>query len=124
MRGLEYPSEVFSLYPKINPRQLSQAMHQMGISQEEIDAREVIIRCKDKNIIISSPSVVKVKMSGEESFQVSGKVSEERASTEPEISEDDIATVIEQAGVRRDAAESALKRAKGDLAEAILFLKK
>ncbi|MCX6711350.1 MAG: nascent polypeptide-associated complex protein [Candidatus Woesearchaeota archaeon] len=121
---MEYPSEVFSLYPKINPRQLSQAMHQMGISQEEIDAREVIIRCKDKNIIISSPSVVKVKMSGEESFQVSGKVSEERASTEPEISEDDIATVIEQAGVRRDAAESALKRAKGDLAEAILFLKK
>ena len=124
MRGLEYPSEVFSLYPNINPRQLSQAMHQMGISQEEIDAREVIIRCKDKNIIISSPSVVKVKMSGEESFQVSGKVSEERASTELEISEDDIATVMEQAGVRRDAAESALKRAKGDLAEAILFLKK
>lgn len=112
------------MYPKINPRQLSQAMRQMGISQEEIDAEQVIIRCRDKNIIISSPNVTKVKMSGDESFQISGDISEEPRSSEAEISDEDISTVVEQAGVSREDAECALKDCKGNLAEAILKLKK
>jgi nascent polypeptide-associated complex subunit alpha len=111
------------LYPKINPKQLSQAMRQMGISQEEIDAERVIIQCADKNIIISEPNVTKIKMSGDESFQISGKISEEERSSEAEISGEDISTVVEQTGVSREDAECALKECKGDLAEAILKLK-
>jgi nascent polypeptide-associated complex subunit alpha len=111
------------LYPKINPKQLSQAMRQMGISQEEIDAERVIIQCAGKNIIISEPNVTKIKMSGDESFQISGKISEEGRSSEAEISGEDISTVVEQTGVSREDAECALKECKGDLAEAILKLK-
>jgi alpha-NAC-related protein len=112
------------VFPKINQRQMAQAMRQMGISQDEIEAEEVIIRCRAENIIISSPNVVKIKMNGEENFQISGKISHEKVSSEPEINEDDISTVMEQADVSREDAESALKTAKGDIAAAILFLKK
>jgi alpha-NAC-related protein len=112
------------VFPKINQRQMAQAMRQMGISQDEIAAEEVIIRCREENIIISSPSVVKMKMNGEENFQISGKISYEKVSSETEINEDDISTVIEQTAVSREEAASALKSAKGDIAAAILSLKK
>jgi nascent polypeptide-associated complex subunit alpha len=112
------------LYPKINPRQLSQAMRQLGISQEEIDAEEVVIRCREKNIRISEPHVIKMKIGNEESFQISGKVSEENARIIPEISEEDIKTVMEAASVEREEAERAISESKGDIAAAILSLKK
>ncbi len=102
-------------------------MKKMGISQHEIDAEEVIIRCGNKNLVIKQPSVVRVNMMGEDSFQISGEVVEEAkedSEKEPEISDDDIKTVMEQASVSREEAEEALKQSKGDLAEAILLLKK
>ncbi len=92
-------------------------MKQLGIQQEEIDADRVIIESGDKKIIIEEPSVVKVKMSGQESFQISGKISEEQG-----ISESDIKTVMEKTSVSKEKAVDALKKSNGDLAEAILSL--
>lgn len=92
-------------------------MKQLGISQEEIDADRVIIEAKDKKIIIDEPSVVKVKMSGQESFQISGKISEEQG-----ISAEDIKTVMEKTGCKKEEAANALENSRGDLAEAILAL--
>ena len=92
-------------------------MKQLGISQEEIDADRVIIESKDRKIIIEEPSVIKVKMSGQESFQISGKISEEQG-----ISESDVKTVMEKTGVSEEKATEALKKSSGDLAEAILSL--
>jgi nascent polypeptide-associated complex subunit alpha len=92
-------------------------MKQLGIQQEEIDADRVIIEAKDKKIIIDEPSVVKVKMSGQESFQISGKISEEG-----KVNEGDIKTVMEKTGCTKEKAASALKETNGDLAEAILAL--
>ncbi|MCX6709966.1 MAG: nascent polypeptide-associated complex protein [Candidatus Woesearchaeota archaeon] len=112
------------MFPKINQRQLQNAMHQMGISQTEIEAEEVIIKCRDRNIVISEPSVLKVKMSGDENFQISGKIREEKISSEPEITEEDIKTVMEKANASREDAEGAIKKSGGDLAEAILSLSK
>lgn len=112
------------MLPGIDPRMMKQAMKRMGIRQEDIDATEVIIKTPEKNIVIRNPAVSKINMSGQESFQVSGDIEEESISTEPDISEDDIETVMEQAGCSREKAENAIKATKGDLAEAILKLKK
>lgn len=39
----------------VNPRQMKKAMQQMGIKPVEINASEVVIKCPNKDIIISSP---------------------------------------------------------------------
>lgn len=105
------------MIPKINPRQMEKIMKQMGMKQEPIEAEEVIIKSKDKNIIIKNPNVQKINMMGQESFQISGEIEEST------ISEEDIKTVAEQANVSEEQAKEALEKTKGNLAEAILILK-
>ena len=99
---------------------MQQAMKKMGMQQQEINASEVIIKTNDKTLVISNPEVVKVNMMGQESFQITGEVSEQ--SYKPDISEDDINTVIEQATVSKEEAAAALEETNGDIAEAILKL--
>lgn len=108
--------------PSLNPAQMRKMMQRMGIQQQEIDASEVVIRTADKDIIISNPSVTKVNMMGQETFQISGSISER--SIEPDYSEDDVQTVMEQAGVSREKALEALEANGFDLAKAILALTK
>ncbi len=112
------------MFPGMNPKQLQRAMKQLGIQQQEISAKEVIIKCEDKEIIVTNPSVQKVNMMGQETFQISGEIEEKELSSTPEISEDDIDTVMEQTGASKEKAQEALDKANGDLAEAILKLKK
>ncbi len=57
----------------LNPKKMQEAMKQMGIAQEDIPTKKVIIEKSDGNkTIINNPSVVKIKMQGQESFQISG----------------------------------------------------
>ncbi len=122
------------MFPGLNPRKMQQMMKQLGIQQVDIPATEVIIRGEEKDLVIRNPSVAKVNMMGQETFQITGEV-EERAReeergaakeeiSEEDISEDDIKTVMEQAGVDRKTAERALAETQGDLAEAIVKVKK
>ncbi len=97
-------------------------MKRMGISQQEIDAVQVIIRCKDKNIIIDQPEVSKMNMMGQMMFQVAGESREEDISQKIEISEDDVQTVMDQTGASETDAREAIEKANGDLAQAILAL--
>lgn len=106
------------MIPGIRQSDLKKAMKQMGVKQEEIEAEEVIIKTKDKDIIVSNPSVIKVKMIGQESFQVSGKISERSS-----ISKEDVKIVMEKTGASEEEAKRALEKANNDLAEAILSLK-
>ena len=106
----------------MNPRQMRQAMKKMGMEQEDIDATEVIIRTAEKEIVIMNPSVAKVRAMGQESYQISGEEIERSLDTTPDISEEDIATVAEQANVSTEKAKEAIEAAKGDLAEAIMNL--
>ena len=99
-------------------------MRQMGIQQQEINATEVIIKTADKELIITNPSVAKVNMMGQETFQISGEITERELSSTTEISEEDIKTVMEQTGADQKSAKKALQEADGDLAQAILDLKK
>jgi nascent polypeptide-associated complex subunit alpha len=101
---------------------MEQAMRKLGVKQEEIEAIAVIIRTNREDIIIRNPSVQKVNMMGQVSYQVAGV--EEHRALEEEISEEDIKTVMEQASVSKEKATSALKDNDGDLAAAILSLKK
>jgi nascent polypeptide-associated complex subunit alpha len=110
------------MMPGMNPRAMRQAMKKMGIAQEDIEATEVTIKCPDKEIIITSPQVAKIKAMGTEQFTISGNIEEREISTTPEISEEDIKTVMEQANVDEEKAREALEKANGDIAKAILDL--
>ena len=105
---------------KINPKQIEQAMKKMGIKQEEIQADEVIIKSAGKEIVISNPQIVKVNMMGQESFQISGEVSERSAE---KFSQAAIKLIVEQTGASEEEAKTALQET-GDIAAAILKLKK
>lgn len=108
------------MMPKLNPKQLQKAMQRMGIQQKEIDAVEVIIRTKKKEIIINNPEVSLVNMMGQESFQITGDIEERELKN---YNDDDIKTVMDQTNCSKKEAIDALEKSKGDLAEAILSLK-
>jgi nascent polypeptide-associated complex subunit alpha len=108
------------MLPGLNPKKMQAVMKQMGIAQEDISASKVIIEKEDGGkLIISNPSVTKIKMQGQESFQITGEISEEEK--EVGVSEEDITTVVEKTGCTSDQAEKVLKNT-GDLAETILEL--
>ena len=111
------------MIPGMNPRKAAQMMRKMGISQQEVDATEVIIKTPEKELVINNPQVSKVNMMGQETFQVVGEVEERSVSSEPEINEEDVKTVMEQAGVSEEEAKEAIKRNDFDLAKAIMELK-
>ena len=109
------------MFGGINPKQMQSMMKKMGMSQEEIDASRVIIEKTDgSKTIIENPSVTKIKMQGQETFQIAGQISEEGA--ELEISEEDIQTVIEKTSCSKEQAKETLEKNQGDLAETILEL--
>ena len=113
------------MLPGMNPRDMQKAMKKLGMKQEDVDAVAVVIRTKTKDIIIRNPSVQKVDMMGQISYQVSGDEEVRHLEDEePEISEEDVKTVMEQANVSKEVALKALKDSKGDLAAAIISLQK
>jgi nascent polypeptide-associated complex subunit alpha len=107
------------MFPSLNPKKMQAVMRQMGMSQEEIEAIRVIIEKEDNfRIIIDNPSVIKIKMQGQENFQISGDIREDDGGN---ISEEDIRAIMEKTGVDEQKAREVLKKT-GDLAEAILEL--
>ena len=96
----------------------------MGIQSTTIDAEEVVIKTTDSEIVIHNPQVAKVNMMGQETLQVTGTMHEREIETEPEINEDDVKTVMEQANVSEEEAKAALEANSGDLAAAIMSLQK
>lgn len=110
------------MFPGMNPRQMKQAMKQMGIQQKDIPAHRVVIECPDKRIVIDNPQVANVNMMGQDTWQVTGPAREEPLDTSAEITDEDVQTVIDQTGASEEVARSAIKEADGDLAQAILEL--
>jgi nascent polypeptide-associated complex subunit alpha len=107
------------MMPGLNPKKMQAMMKQLGMSQDEIDASKVTIDKTDgSQIIITDPSVVKINMQGQDSFQISGEINE----GEPDNSEGDLKTVMEKTNASEKDAKKALEETDGDLAEAILKL--
>ena len=68
----------------IDPRQMKKAMKSMGITNESIPGvTEVIIRTKDKEIVITNATVNVMTMKGQKSFQVDGIDMERPLGSEP-----------------------------------------
>lgn len=125
----------------MSPKQMARMMKKMGIEQKEIDGvKEVIIRFADKEWVISNVQLTVVKQAGSESFQVAGTKSERGLSgsveSKPEetpevevekkieIPMEDAALVASQTGVDIQVAKQALEETGGDLAAAILKLRR
>ena len=106
---------------RLNPRQIEKAMKRMGIQASQIEAEEVIIKTPDKEIVISNPQVAKVNMMGQETWQITGEVSEREREA---FSEEDVKMVVNQTGASEDEVKHVLQQTQGDLAQAILKLKK
>lgn len=94
-------------------------MKQLGMSQEDVPASRVIIeKTDDTRIIINNPSVTKIKMQGQETFQISGEIEE---TSEPKFTDEDIKTIVEKTSCSPEQAKETLEKT-GDIAEAILEL--
>lgn len=108
------------MIPGMNPRQMKQAMRKMGMEQVDIEATSVVIKTAESEIVFTNPQVAKVKAMGSETWQISGEFEEHALDTTPEISEEDVKTVMEQANVSEEEATAAIEKAQGDLAAAIM----
>lgn len=110
----------------MNPKQLKQmqrAMKQMGMDMKDVKGvTEVILKFKDKEIIITHPKVNLMDFMGQNTYQISGKEKENKLDVELEIPDDDVELVSAQTGVSKEKALETLKETQGDLAEAIMRL--
>ena len=105
----------------INPKQVEMLMRQFGIKTENIAAKRVIFELADKKLIIENPTVNAIDAQGQKMYQVVGEAKEEKGGAS---NEEDVKLVMEQSGATKAKAEKALKEAQGNIAEAILKLKK
>ena len=106
----------------MNSKQMQQAMKKLGMEQESIDAYEVIIRMPEQDLVFKNPEVSQVNMMGQDTFQIVGDFDVVQRETLPSITQEDIEIVMQQTNVSKEEAKSAIEKAKGDLAEAILML--
>lgn len=114
------------MIPGMNKKQMKQMerqMKKMGMKMEDLNGvTEVIIRFEDKELIIDNPSVSRMDVMGQETYQIEGQSREVELEYEVEIPDEDVEMVANQANVSEDAAREALEECKGDLAEAIMKL--
>lgn len=106
------------MFGGIDPKKMQAMMKQLGIKQEEIDAKRVIIEKDDGNIVIENPSVQKINMKGQESWQITGEVHEEEVG----VREEDVKLIMEKTGASEEGVRSVLEEVNGDIAEAIVKL--
>lgn len=112
---------------KMNSREVKRMMAQMGIKSTDLtDVKKVIFEGAATNIVVTDAAVMKVEAKGEVYFQVSGKISTEEKKAakkqEPEVSQEDVTLIMEQTHVNREKAVEALKKANGEVAQAIIDL--
>ena len=104
----------------MNASKMQGMMKKMGISQTQLPVNRVIFEMADGNLVIDEPSVLKIKMQGQETYQVSGEAVEESNET---FSDEDVKMVVSQTGKNEDEVRIALENSDGDIAEAIIELK-
>ncbi len=125
----------------MSPKQMARMMKKMGIEQKDVEGvKEVIFRFSDKEWVIRNPQVAMIKQAGAETYQVGGSkterglsgtkavedivAEEETLAPEIEIPMEDAALVAGQTGVDIETAKEALNETDGDLAAAILKLRR
>lgn len=105
---------------KMNPKQMQGMMKQFGIKTEEINAIKVIFELENgSRLVIDNPNVSAMNAQGQKIYSVVGNAVEEKG-----LNQDDLNMVIEQTNASKEEAEKALNESNGDIAEAIMKLKK
>ncbi|NLX50370.1 MAG: nascent polypeptide-associated complex protein [Methanospirillum sp.] len=106
----------------INPKQMKAMMKKMGMEVAPIEnVASIVITTSDGRYIFGEADVVAMTMQGVTTFQISGGEPRFEPAV-PEIPDEDVSLVADQAGVPPDAARAALEEAGGDIASAILAL--
>ncbi len=109
---------------KMDNRQTRRMLEKMGMNLEELpNVEEVIIKTKERDLIIKEPQVSQIKSKAMNMFQIIGNDTEEIEKEIPSYKEEDILLVSQQANVSPEEAQKALEETNGDLAQAILKLK-
>ena len=108
------------MFGGMNPAKMQGMMKKMGISQVNLPVKRVVFEMGGSNLVIEEPSVTKVSMQGQVSYQVVGEAVEEGSES---FSDEDVAMVVEKSGKSIDEVKTALEKAGGDIAEAIVGLK-
>jgi len=101
-----------------DPKDLEKVMRKLNMNIAQIPADMVIIKSKEKQIVISNPEVMLANMMGREVYQITGEVSESVP-----ISEEDVKMIMDQTGKDRNTVVKKLEDLNNDLAKAILELK-
>src|SRR3989344_2032835 len=100
---------MFGLGKGLDPKKMQAMMKQLGIKQEEVEALRVIIEKPDGKIVIENPSVQKVEMQGQRTWQIAGEAMEE---TDKGISEEDVRLVMEKTGKEEEEVRKVLEETK------------
>ncbi len=108
------------MMPGMNAAKMQGMMKKMGISQTPLNINKVIFEMEDGNLVIDEPSVIRVMMQGQETYQVSGEANKEELES---FSSEDVKMVVAQTGKSEDEVVNALEKSEGDIAEAIIELK-
>jgi nascent polypeptide-associated complex subunit alpha len=108
---------------RINPRQMNQMMKRLGINVKEIEnVKSVVIETGSSKYIFDNAEVTMMDAQGQKTYQIVGRP--RIVSKKDEIPKEDIDLVVMQTGKSYSEAKKALEDSKGDIAEAILKLKK
>ncbi len=108
------------MFGGMNPAKIQGMMKKMGISQIPLNVKRVLFEMEEGNLVIDEPSVIKIKMQGQESYQITGEAREESKEV---FSEEDIKIVMEKTGKSKEEIREALEKSKGDIAKTIIELK-
>ena len=102
----------------IDKKQMEKISKMMGIHSDSVDAEQVVIKTKNKEIIIDDPDVTRIRVQNLDSFQISGKISERKR-----ILDEDINLIVKQTGSSKEEAIKTLEET-GDIAQTIIKLQK
>lgn len=98
----------------MNPKNMGKMMKQLGIKNQDVSAKKVIIETDEGKLVFESPQVQLMEVQGQKTYTVIGEPVKESS-----IPEEDIEMVAEQTGKTKEEAKKALEENEGDIAKTI-----
>lgn len=116
----------------MSSKQMRQAMNQMNMETID-DVQEVVIRTSTHEYILENTEVQIMNMQGQEIYTITagstrkvtrGSAVAETSATSIDVKDSDVELIMKQSNVSKEKASAALQAANGDLAVAIMSLRK
>lgn len=97
----------------IDNKKVQDMMKKMNMNIKEMDAERVVIKSRDKEIIILKPQVMVVDMMGKNVYQITGTV----------VEEEDVKAAMKKTGKDRETVVRKFEELDNDLSKVIKELK-